>query len=95
MGFLRSCAMMKVEPGKLGMWISTTDWDGQKFVILDVVDYQVDLMEIVSQERFFVRIMFENNLIVSTPVTVLKRSSFPILDSGELGSEPDEAWWSI
>ena len=52
-------------------------------------------MEIVSQERFFVRIMFENNLIVSTPVTVLKRSSFPILDSGELGSEPDEAWWSI
>lgn len=84
--------MTKIEPGKLGMWISTTDWDGRRFVILNVIDYRADLMDIVSQETFFARIMFEDNLIVSTPVIVLKRSSFPILESGLLGTEPDEAW---
>jgi len=87
--------MTKIEPGKLGMWISATDWDGQKFVVLNVVDYQADLMDIVSQNRFFVRVMFENNLIVSTPATVFKRSSFPILDSGQLGSEPEDNWESL
>jgi hypothetical protein len=88
-------AMTKIEPGKLGTWISKTSWDGQKFVVLSVTDYQADLMDIVSQNRFFVRIMFESNLIVSTHATVFKRSSFPILDSGQLGSEPEDAWESL
>lgn len=87
--------MTKIEPGKLGMWVSATDWDGRMFVVLDILDYHADLMDIVSQDRFFVRIMFEDNLIASTPMTVLRRSSFPILESGELGSEPDEAWESM
>ena len=79
--------MTKIEIGKIGQLLFMKSEKFINFVIIDVRKYE-------DSDSRIITINTCENEIFCFETAYFKKSSFPILDDGSTGYEPDEGWYA-